>query len=47
MAQESSNKIRKQGLMFQEKITMMNKELEEKNVECQAMASKMASTEHR
>jgi chromosome segregation ATPase len=47
MVEENTNKIRKNSLMFQEKISSINKDLDEKNVECQSFASKMASTEQK
>lgn len=41
------NTIRKASLALQEKIALLNKELEEKNNECHNMASKVASVENK
>ena len=47
LSQENMNKIRKQSLTFQEKISTLNKELDEKNVECQNLNAKVASSENK
>ena len=47
MSQESSNEIRKQSLALQERISGLIKEIDEKNAECQALATKTASAENK
>ena len=47
MSQESLNNMRKQNLTMQEKMSLLNKELDEKSKECQSLAAKAASNENK
>ena len=47
MSQDNMTKVRKQCLTVQEKMSNLNKELEERNDECQNMNAKLASAENK